>query len=622
VIQFGLAVLFNSLWVALLVALGVQAVFWIVPRTNATTRYAAWTLALVASVLVSVAITLPHLSTAGATAPATVAHEAQPLAAAHAAQGAPRVFTTQAAARTGVTTEPKSAPPAPRVHLSVPAFFAPLPFVLWAVVAIAILVRLTLALAQLEGLKRDALPVPIDVRDGLSAWEQANKGDRDVRLCTSERITVPVAVGLFDSLILIPSRLLATLSRGEIDQILLHELAHLRRADDWTNCFQRIVEALFFFNPAMLWMARKLDVEREVACDDWVVTQTRDIRPYALCLTRMAEVTAWPHRALAAPGVFITRRSLSIRVERLLAAGRNIGTSIALGPAGIVAAALVVLVFVAQTVAPSIAFTLPSPPKPVAPPQIATVPATPKMQAVAPKQKAAPAPAALTYRVHLKEHHLEALARVRAVVASTIAASAAGMNCTGCDFGAARWSGRDLHGANLTGSRFANADLRDVDFSGANLSAVDFQGANLAGANFSDANLSGANLRNADLTGVNFSGSNLSGSSIDVARLSPSQARAVLVRCKGCDMEGADLRGQDLHGISLSGVNLASADLSGADLSGAHFAGVDLSHARMTGARLDGASFVGCDFSKVDLRNVDLSKARISGSDLSSATLR
>src|SRR6202035_3932415 len=122
------------------------------------------------------------------------------------------------------------------------------------------------------------------------------------------------------------------------------------------------IQAIFFFNPAVLFIAQQLDLEREVACDDWVLHQTGDVRPYATCLTRMAEVTAWPHRPLAAPGVFITRRGLSIRVERLLRAGRNIRTSVSFGPAGAVAAALIVLFFIAENVAPSFAFTLPAVP--------------------------------------------------------------------------------------------------------------------------------------------------------------------------------------------------------------------------------------------------------------------
>ncbi len=634
-IQFGVAVLFNSLWVALLVALAVQTVFWLAPRSNATTRYAAWTLALAASALLSVAITMPHTS--------TIAPAAQPTLGTSMAktQPASRPATLLSHARYGteIATRRSVAPP-PRLRVAVPATLATLPFFVWALVVAAILVRLTMALWQLEKLKRDALPVPIELRDGLDAWAQAHKGDRDVRLCTSDRITVPVAVGLFDSLILLPSRLLGALSPREIDQIVLHELAHLRRADDWTNCFQRVVEALFFFNPAMLWMARKLDIEREVACDDWVVAQTRDVRPYALCLTRMAEVTAWPHRALAAPGVFLTRKGLSIRVERLLAAGRNIGTSVAVGTAGLVAAAMFVLLFVAQTVAPSIAFTLPTiaTPVPPAPPRVSASalrlkPARVPAPAVAPDtpsfHSTVPVHAHLSeHRLTVREHaHAPPTAPVLPHLPSTPAAVtnatiATSFNCTGCDFAAARWAGRDLHGSNLTGANFSNADLKHVDFSGANLSGANFQGADLSAASFRNANLSGANLSRANIAGVDLSDANLDGCRIDVARLSPSQAHAVLEHCRGCDLQGADLRGQDLRGLTLSGANLERANLSGADLSGAHFNGVDLDHATLVGARLTGTSFTGCDFSGVDLRSVDLSRTHITGSDLSNAIMR
>lgn len=635
-IQFGVAVLFNSLWVALLVALAVQTVFWLAPRSNATTRYAAWTLALAASVLLSVAITLPHTSTVAPSAQATLGTSAvktQPASKPATPTNHPR-YRTEIAARQSVT-------PPPRLRLAVPAALATLPFFLWAVIVAAILVRLATALWQLEKLKRDALPVPIELRDDLSAWAQAHKGDRGVRLCTSDRITVPVAVGLFDSLILLPSRLLRTLSHHEIDQILLHELAHLRRADDWTNCLQRVVEALFFFNPAMLWMARKLDIEREVACDDWVVAQTRDVRPYALCLTRMAEVTAWPHRALAAPGVFFTRKGLSIRVERLLAAGRNIGTSVAVGTAGLVAGAILALLFVAQTVAPSIAFTLPivSTPVPPAPPR---VPATAVRAMRSPAPAVAPATpsfhiAVPVHRAHLFQHRQVVMQHAHASTRATVpvlphlptqptavsnATIATSFNCMGCDFTAARWAGRDLHGSNLTGANFSNADLTHVNFSGANLSGADFQGADLSSASFRNANLSGANLSRANIAGVDLSNANLDGCRIDVARLSPSQTHAVLEHCRGCDLQGADLRGQDLRGLTLSGVNLERANLSGADLSGAHFNGVVLDHATIAGARLTGTSFTGCDFSGVDLRSVDLSRAHITGSDLSNAIMR
>ena len=78
----------------------------------------------------------------------------------------------------------------------------------------------------------------------------------------------------------------------------------------------------------MLFVAQQLDLEREVACDDWVLGLTGSVRPYALCLTKMAETASWPYRPMPAPGVFATRKHISLRIERLLGAGRNAATAI------------------------------------------------------------------------------------------------------------------------------------------------------------------------------------------------------------------------------------------------------------------------------------------------------
>jgi uncharacterized protein YjbI with pentapeptide repeats/beta-lactamase regulating signal transducer with metallopeptidase domain len=623
------AILFNSLWLSALLAGVVWLVLRFIPNINATTRYAAWTLCLLACVMLPFVLTPAHLSL-------QQQNPVQP------ASGAvTSVRHTTARRPDAVKPQPRQIPQPvvataaaePRLHFAVPAPLAQIPFALWALVAAAILARLAVSLWRLEGLKRDALPLSLDVRDRLATWDRAEKGSRDVRLCVSDRINVPVAIGLFDSLILIPKLLVGTLSQTDIDQITLHELAHLRRGDDWTNCIQRLIEAVFFFNPAMLWISRQLDLEREIACDDWVVTQTGGVRPYAVCLTRMAEVTAWPHRALAAPGVFTTRKGLSIRVERLLVAGRNIGTRIAFGPAGIVTAVVVLLFLVSQSVVPSIAFTLPAPP---APPAI--VPERP----IAAARVLHPA----TTHPHVQHAHAlqsrglpvlgspPTLARaphppslpVIAQGASSVAASSArtissGMNCTACDLSGIDWHGKDLRGTNLLGSDLANADLHDADFAGANLTGVNLHGANLRNTNFSAANLSGADLSGAHLDGAVFTSAKLSGTRLDIALMSASQARTVLALCRGCDFSHANLANQDLHGVTLDGADLSGADLRGADLRGAHFTGVDFSNSKLAGARLDGAVFSGCDFSGVDLRNVDLSRTVMTGSNLVKAIL-
>ena len=156
-------------------------------------------------------------------------------------------------------------------------------------------------------------------------------------------------------MILIPRVLLDQLSQAEVDQISLHELAHLRRGDDWTNGLQRVFLALLAWNPAARFIGQQLDLEREVACDDWVLSLTGAVRPYALCLTKMAETSSWPRAPIPAPGVFATRKHISLRIERLLGAGRNVATNLAIGPAAAAVAIVGALAFVIAIVAPSIA---------------------------------------------------------------------------------------------------------------------------------------------------------------------------------------------------------------------------------------------------------------------------
>ena len=72
-------------------------------------------------------------------------------------------------------------------------------------------------------------------------------------------------------------------------QIVLHELEHLRRRDDWLNLIQKVGLVFFPLNPGLLWVDRKLSVERELACDAGVVASTAQPFEYARCLTRLAE---------------------------------------------------------------------------------------------------------------------------------------------------------------------------------------------------------------------------------------------------------------------------------------------------------------------------------------------
>ena len=110
-----------------------------------------------------------------------------------------------------------------------------------------------------------------------------------VTLCTTEMLDRPSVIGFLAPRILIPAWLLARLTAGELEQIVLHEAEHLRRGDDWTNLAQKLWLAAFPLNPALAWMEHRLCQQREMACDEGVVRITNAPRAYAACLASLAE---------------------------------------------------------------------------------------------------------------------------------------------------------------------------------------------------------------------------------------------------------------------------------------------------------------------------------------------
>jgi hypothetical protein len=146
-------------------------------------------------------------------------------------------------------------------------------------------------------------------------------------------VQVPTAIGLVSPAVVIPQWVMQELSPNELHQILLHELAHLRRYDDWTNLAQKIVKALFFFHPAVWWIEKQVSLEREMACDDAVVAATSSPRAYAECLAHLAEQTLIQRSVALAQAALGRLRHTSLRVAQLLDANRAATTRCAWKPA-------------------------------------------------------------------------------------------------------------------------------------------------------------------------------------------------------------------------------------------------------------------------------------------------
>jgi len=249
--------------------------------------------------------------------------------------------------------------------ISLPASWAIGLVLVWAAIAIVGLLRLAIGVIRLRQVRKHAAPLDIPTLDPVLRQTLEKFGSRrKVVLCVSDQQRVPAAVGFFRPLIVFPSWAMCELSTAELNSILIHELAHLARWDDWTNLAQKVVRALLFFHPAVWWVEDRLSLEREMACDEVVLARTSNARAYAECLVSMAEKSL-VQRTLALTQAAVSRmRQTSRRVAQILEGSRPGATRIS-RPALVLMATLVAICGVSQSRAPElVAFRNNEPPVP------------------------------------------------------------------------------------------------------------------------------------------------------------------------------------------------------------------------------------------------------------------
>ncbi|MGD1025493.1 MAG: M56 family metallopeptidase [Candidatus Sulfotelmatobacter sp.] len=220
-----------------------------------------------------------------------------------------------------------------------PASWAMDAFAVWVVIAGIGLAKIGMSFWQLGRLRQSCAPInsatlhPL-LRETLNEFGSA----RRVTLCTSDRVRVPTAIGFLKPAVVIPAWALEELSPVELNAILLHELAHLRRWDDWTNLAQRILSALLFFHPAIWWIGDRLSREREMACDDFVLAATSNPRGYAQCLVTVAEKSFLRRSVALAQAAVGRMQQTAHRVARILDADRSTTTKVWKPALGLVSA--------------------------------------------------------------------------------------------------------------------------------------------------------------------------------------------------------------------------------------------------------------------------------------------
>ena len=156
--------------------------------------------------------------------------------------------------------------------------------------------------------------LPADMR---SLIDDAQKS-RAVSVLVSDRLEVPTAIGFRKPAVILPAWMLENTPAEELKYILLHELAHLSRRDDWTNLAQKILKALLFFLPSVWWIERRLSLDREMACDDAVLVHSGTPAGYAECLAHVAERSFLRKQIALAQAAVGRVRQLTARVTRIL----------------------------------------------------------------------------------------------------------------------------------------------------------------------------------------------------------------------------------------------------------------------------------------------------------------
>ena len=164
-----------------------------------------------------------------------------------------------------------------------------------------------------QSLRRlDTLAVPADLLQRCHDLQRRLAVAWPVRFLLSRRIDVPMVIGWLRPVVLIPVSAIAGLPPHQLDALILHELAHIRRLDTVTNILLVAVETILFYHPAVWWVSRQVRIEREHCCDDFAVSACGDAAIYVEALTSLE---TWKARgpALAANG-----GKLKHRVARLL----------------------------------------------------------------------------------------------------------------------------------------------------------------------------------------------------------------------------------------------------------------------------------------------------------------
>jgi ABC-type transport system substrate-binding protein len=310
-------ILLHSLWQGAALLLALRILLWILPTTAPGVRYGVTFTALLLCLVVPVATyALPTFRLTGES-PLLVQSPATPRAELVSRPPVP------AAEWTGLTLQ---STPVLKTSLRAVSAHAPLNWravlmhtlpwavLLWFNGVLLMTLRLVLGLRATYKLRtRFVTPVSKELQASFASLKARLGFTGQVRVGASRVADVPMVVGFFKPLVLFPASMLSGLTAAQLEMILAHELAHVKRLDPLANLVQTLVETLLFFNPAALWISSRVRQERECCCDALAITLCGGNKvKYAKALATLNGLRLASRLQLAADG-----GSLLERIRRL-----------------------------------------------------------------------------------------------------------------------------------------------------------------------------------------------------------------------------------------------------------------------------------------------------------------
>lgn len=216
---------------------------------------------------------------------------------------------------------------------------------IWLIGVLGLSIRLAGGFVQTRRLRRRET-------QQVSDWRQQTLGDlarrlrvsKPVVMLESSLVRVPMAIGWLRPVILFPASALAGLTPEQLEAILAHELAHIRRHDYLVNLLQTVIETLLFYHPAVWWVSRQIRAERENCCDDMAVAACGDALVYARALTKVERL----RKARLDLAVTANGGLLMNRISRLVGAGLvGAGSPRSCHSAGLVTSVIAILTLIA-----------------------------------------------------------------------------------------------------------------------------------------------------------------------------------------------------------------------------------------------------------------------------------